>query len=89
MAGRLDGFEGWFGASEGLDVFSGFLSGSFFDTSAGRPRPLGVVGVLGNGDLAGDTFDAVAAFVVDIGAGLLVGFSAVLVTTADLEVPFV
>jgi hypothetical protein len=89
VAGLLEGFEDWLEASGGLDTFSGFLSGSFFDTSAGRPRPLGVVGVFGNGDLVGETFDAMAAFVVDIGAGLSVGFPAVLVAAAGFEVPFV
>ena len=83
----MAGFEDWLRASEGFVAFSLLLSGSFLESSAGRPRPLGVVGVLDRGEFIEDLFDATATFVTDIGASLSADYSTDLV--AGLEAPFV
>lgn len=66
------------------------LSDRLITCSDGRPRPRGVVGVLGTaGDSKGDAFGAAAAFTVDIGVGREVGLLAVALSAATLgfEVP--
>lgn len=77
------------GANVSLTVLlSTFLSGSFTAGSAVRPRPLGVVGVLGNGDLIGEAFAGLEDGAMDIGAGRVVVLLVVAFSTGFVAAGF-